>query len=135
VLSRYADVSPGGWRFVRSALGKPEVRLPPLTLPSPPRGGEGKGGWGSRSLCFNLTHTRGLAACAVTWDREVGVDAEDWQRQGRELSEGLIRYCLSPEERACLKGLPPAERKRGFFDYWTLKEAYIKARGLGLSLP
>jgi len=122
VLSRYADVPPSAWRFVRSAFGRPEVRLPP---------GRGAG----RLLCFNLTHTRGLAACVVAWDREVGVDAEAWQRQGRDLGEELIRRCLSPAELASLRRLAPPARQSVFFDYWTLKEAYLKARGLGLALP
>jgi 4'-phosphopantetheinyl transferase len=122
VLSRYADVPPSGWRFVRSAFGRPEVRLPPHAA-------------AGRSLCFNLTHTRGLAACAVAWDREVGIDAEDWQRQGRAIGAEMIHRCLSPAELECLRTLPPAARQGGFFDYWTLKEAYLKARGLGLSLP
>jgi len=124
VLSRYADVPPSGWHFVRSALGKPEVRLPQQEVPA-----------GGRALCFNLTHTRGLAACAVAWDREVGVDAEDWQRQGRAVGDELIRRCLSTAELECFRTLPAKTRQHGFFDYWTLKEAYLKARGLGLSLP
>ena len=56
-------------------------------------------------------------------------------RRGREVSEGLIRHCLSAAERQCFEGLPIERRKDAFFDYWTLKEAYLKARGFGLSLP
>ena len=122
VLSRYAEVLPADWRFTRNAYGKPEI-VPPPDAPS------------LRSLCFNLTHTAGLAACAVVQDREVGVDAEDIDRRGRDVSEELIRYCLSPEELPCFRTLPAEARKSAFFDYWTLKEAYIKARGFGLSLP
>ena len=122
VLSRYAAVPPSAWRFVRSAFGRPEVKLPPNAAVG-------------RSLCFNLTHTCGLAACAVAWDREVGVDAEDWRRQGRDVGDELIHRCLSPAELACFRTLPSDARQGGFFDYWTLKEAYLKARGLGLSLP
>lgn len=119
VLSRYADVHPGEVRFVRNGYGKPEVAGPAHARP----------------LCFNLTHTRGLAACVVARGREVGVDAEDWERQGRDVSEALIRRCLSPAEHALFRSLAPAERQRAFFDYWTLKEAYLKARGFGLTLP
>jgi 4'-phosphopantetheinyl transferase len=118
VLSRYAAVAPADWRFTAAGHGKPEVAPP-----------------GPAWLRFNLTHTRGLAACAVASGREVGVDAEDWHRQGRGVSAELVRRCLSPGERAHLGGLPEAERQRTFFDYWTLKEAYLKARGLGLALP
>jgi 4'-phosphopantetheinyl transferase len=119
VLSLYADVHPAEWHFVRNGYGKPEVAAPAHARP----------------LCFNLTHTRGLAACVVAREREVGVDAEDWERQGRDLSEALIRRCLSPVERACYQALAPSEQKHAFFDYWTLKEAYLKARGFGLTLP
>jgi 4'-phosphopantetheinyl transferase len=124
VLSRYVAIHPSHWRFIPDHQGKPQAHLPPQAAP-PHRS----------TLCFNLTHTRGLAACCVAWDREVGIDAEDWERQGRELSELLIRRCLSAVEQACFELLHPSERKRGFFDYWTLKEAYLKARGVGLSLP
>ena len=119
VLSHYAAVHPAEWRFVRNGYGKPEVAVPALVRP----------------LCFNLSHTHGLAACVVARTREVGVDAEDWQRQGRDVSAALIRRCLSPTELACYQGIPAVEQKRAFFDYWTLKEAYLKARGFGLTLP
>jgi 4'-phosphopantetheinyl transferase len=122
VLSRYADVPPADWRFTRNAYGKPEILEPPeASLLG--------------RLCFNLSHTTDLAACAIVLDREVGVDAEDVDRRGRDISEELIRHCLSPQELACFRALPPEARKSSFFDYWTLKEAYLKARGFGLSLP
>lgn len=120
VLSRYADVAPDEWRFVSSAYGKPEIAL---------------GHNAQRSLSFNLTHTSGLAACIVARDREVGVDAEEIDRRGREIGDDLIRYCLSTEELACFRTVSAHEQKRAFLDYWTLKEAYLKARGFGLSLP
>jgi 4'-phosphopantetheinyl transferase len=121
-LSRYADVTPSEWRFVSSAYGKPEI------VP-------GHAQDALRSLSFNLTHTSGLAACIVARDREVGVDAEEVDRQGREIGDELIRYCLSGEELACFRMVSAHEQKRAFLDYWTLKEAYLKARGFGLSLP
>jgi 4'-phosphopantetheinyl transferase len=122
VLSRYADVPPAEWRFTRNAYGKPEIVAPPEAS--------------SRSrFCFNLTHTTDLAACAIGLDREIGVDAEDIDRRGRDISEELIRHCLSPQELTCFRALPADMGKSGFFDYWTLKEAYLKARGFGLSLP
>jgi len=122
VLSLYAEVAPAAWRFDSNAYGKPEV----VPVPGQPA---------LRSLCFNLTHTTGLAACVVARDREVGIDAEDLTRGGREVGEDLISYCLSPAELASFRSLPTAEQQTVFFDYWTLKEAYLKARGFGLSLP
>jgi len=121
VLSRYADVSPEEWRFTRDAYGKPAITL--------------SGQKELQSLSFNLTHTNGLAACAVARELEIGVDAEDITRRGRDISDELIRYCLSSVERERFEMLPVEQRKSGFFDYWTLKEAYLKARGFGLSLP
>jgi 4'-phosphopantetheinyl transferase len=47
----------------------------------------------------------------------------------------LIARCFAPDERAALAALPAAAQPRRFIELWTLKEAYIKARGLGLSLP
>lgn len=122
VLSHYARMEPAGWRFVRNAYGKPEI--------APARGMTTL-----RSLCFNLSHTNGLAACAITRDREIGVDVEDVQRRGREIGDELIRRCLSPVELESMQQLEAEQRKLAFFDYWTLKEAYLKARGFGLSLP
>jgi 4'-phosphopantetheinyl transferase len=123
VLSRYASFKAADWSFRPDARGKPAIV------------GPGAFTQAGRTLCFNLTHTRGLAACVIAWDREVGVDAEEIERQGREVSTDLIRRCLSPEEWACLHSVAPERQRSAFFDYWTLKEAYLKARGFGLSLP
>jgi 4'-phosphopantetheinyl transferase len=116
-LSRYAGVPPAAWVFAASGHGKPEIAAPADFA----------------GLRFNLSHTDGLVACAVTAGREVGVDVEDMSR--REVSASLARYCLSAAELAHWEGLSDGERREVFFDYWTLKEAYIKARGLGLSVP
>ena len=83
-------------------------------------------------LRFNLSHTDGLIACAVTIGREVGVDVEHIQRR---LTHDVAGRFFAPREVDDLKALPEDEQQRVFFDYWTLKEAYIKARGFGLALP
>lgn len=115
-LSRYAAVAPCEWRFARGAYGRPEIR-------APARAG---------SLRFNLSHTRGLIACLVGRDRELGVDVED-TRRARDTEKLAARF-LSPSEAAELwSQAEPAQRER-FFDYWTLKESYLKARGLGLRI-
>ncbi len=116
VLSRYADVSPGDWRFVANEYGKPEI--------SEPRE--------KRSLRFNLSHTEGLVVCLVGRDRELGVDVEDRTRGG-DLLDVADRF-FSPFEVKALRTLPPEERMDRFFLYWTLKESYIKARGMGLAI-
>ncbi|MCI0459602.1 MAG: 4'-phosphopantetheinyl transferase superfamily protein [Gemmataceae bacterium] len=115
-LSRYAGALPTDWGFVANGHGKPAIAAPKEFS----------------HLQFNLSHTDGLVACAVTSGHEVGVDVEDVGR--REISTGLARYCLSASELAHWEALPAAEQREVFFDYWTLKEAYMKARGLGLSL-
>jgi 4'-phosphopantetheinyl transferase len=115
-LSKYADVSPGDWRFVTNAYGRPEIDEPRE----------------ARALRFNLSHTDGLVVCLVSRGREVGVDVEDRTRGG-DLLEIADRF-FSPFEVKALRALPLEAQMDRFFLYWTLKESYIKARGMGLSL-
>lgn len=115
-LSRYADVAPAAWTFRENAYGRPEVDVAGY-------------GW----LHFNLSNTRGLIACAVARDHEVGVDVEDTERHGETVD--IADRFFSPVEVAALRALPETAQRGRFFDYWTLKEAYIKARGMGLAIP
>ena len=117
MLSRYAPMAPAQWRFIANAHGRPEI------LDRPP---------GVPDLRFNISHTDGLIACAVTIGREVGVDVE---HIGRHLTHDVAGRHFAPGEVADLRRLPEAEQPKVFFDYWTLKESYIKARGFGLALP
>ena len=74
-----------------------------------------------------------LAACAVARGLPVGIDAE---RPDRRLDlDGMARVAFAGPERAQLAAAAPEERNTVFFGIWTLKEAYIKARGMGLALP
>lgn len=116
-LSRYADVRPIDWPFVLNDYGRPELGSRPPGVPD---------------LRFNLSHTPGLVACGVALGREVGVDVENIER--RLLHDVAERFFAADEVRD-LRALPAAEQPHAFFDYWTLKEAYIKARGFGLALP
>ncbi len=115
-LSRYADVPPPDWTFRANAYGRPDVDVD-----------------GYRSLRFNLSNTAGLVACAVVRDREVGIDVEDTARPGETVS--IAASFFSPGELRDSGKVRPEGRRSAFFDYWTLKEAYIKARGMGLSIP
>jgi 4'-phosphopantetheinyl transferase len=115
-LSRYAPVAPEAWTFETNHYGRPEVH----------------GAWSPR-LRFNLSHTDGMALCAVMVDTDVGADVEDAQRPGRMVD--LADSFFAPSEAAALRALPEPLQRERFFAYWTLKEAYIKARGMGLSLP
>jgi 4'-phosphopantetheinyl transferase len=74
-----------------------------------------------------------MVVCLVARQREVGVDVEDRERRGR-LLDVADRY-FSPTEVRALRALPAEERLERFFVYWTLKESYIKARGMGLAIP
>jgi 4'-phosphopantetheinyl transferase len=116
VLSRYAAVPPAAWTFSQNSYGRPEIASPAVP-------------W----LRFNLTNTTGLIACLVARDRDVGVDVEDTGRRGETV--GIADRFFSPAEVLALHAVPEAEQRARFFDYWTLKEAYIKARGMGLAIP
>jgi 4'-phosphopantetheinyl transferase len=116
VLSRYAAVAPEAWVFRANRYGRPEIASP-----------EGC------PVRFNLTNTDGLIACLVAHEREIGVDVEDLERRGETVL--IADRFFSPLEVAALHAVPEAAQRARFFDYWTLKEAYIKARGMGLSIP
>lgn len=88
---------------------------------------------GASSLCFNLTNTVHLIACAVTSGRELGVDAEPLSRGDDVLD--VAGTVFTAYERAMLDSMVLEARRRRAVELWTLKEAYMKARGLGMSLP
>jgi len=116
-LSAYGPTPPRDWRFETNPHGCPFV-LP--TQAGAPR------------LTFNLSHTTGLVALAVARGRLVGVDVE---RVDRVLREDVAGRHFAPDEVRDLRALPMDAQARAFFEYWTLKEAYIKARGMGLAIP
>jgi 4'-phosphopantetheinyl transferase len=118
VLSSYAPVAPADWRFAYGKNGKPRIAHPAVT----PR------------LNFNLANTRGLVVCLVSVAHEsIGVDVEMINRDVPSI--GLANSYFCPSEVRALRALPASDQPRRFFSYWTLKESYIKARGIGLSLP
>ena len=114
-LSRYCDVPPARWRFRTNAYGRPEIGTPPSTIR------------------FNLSHTHGLIVCLVSRGREVGVDVESLNRANRWLD--LSERFFAPREAAALRRVDASKRPTRFLEYWTLKESYVKARGLGLAIP
>ena len=117
-LSKYFEVEPADWRFGKNGYGKPEISFPDKPWP----------------IRFNLSHCNGLIMCGIARDHDIGVDVEDAQRSTRAAFDSLSSY-FSIEEIADMSGLPPDQQKQRFFDYWTLKESYIKARGMGLAIP
>ena len=87
---------------------------------------------GQSRIDFNLSHTRGMIAVAITGGLAVGVDVEG---TARAWAPELPRRYFAPAEVEALEGLPPDARHARFYEIWTLKEAYVKARGLGLAIP
>jgi 4'-phosphopantetheinyl transferase len=118
VLSRYCDVAPQQWRFVRDDRGRPHVAPEMRTAGVP---------------AFNLSHTRGLILCAVTGAAAIGADVE--HVEARRSSLDIAERYFAPDESSELKSLPAERQTDRFFHYWTLKESYIKARGKGLAIP
>jgi 4'-phosphopantetheinyl transferase len=116
VLSAHLGVAPDALVFSANEWGKPF-----LVSPAHSR------------LQFNISHTRGAVICGITLDQEIGVDLEAVQYSGD--TDRLVSSAFAPAEIAALQALPAWRAARRFIDYWTLKEAYAKGRGLGLSLP
>ncbi len=104
--------SPAALRFAFNAQGKPSLDGGPE---------------------FNISHSHGHALIAIGSDHAVGCDIE-W-RDASFAEETIAEQLFSGREVTALRGLPEDLQARAFFDCWTRKEAYIKARGLGLSLP
>jgi 4'-phosphopantetheinyl transferase len=82
---------------------------------------------------FNLTHTHAFAACALTLDDDIGIDAEARDPSVDVL--GVAEHAFAPHERAQLAAAHEADRQDVFLRLWTLKEAFVKAVGRGLSIP
>lgn len=117
LLGGYLSIKPVMIRFCYGRHGKPNLDLSS----------------GKETLRFNLSHSDGLVFYALTRDREIGVDLER-VRAGFPY-ESITERFFSPQERAALYELPIGLRRTAFFTLWTLKEAYLKARGVGLSSP
>jgi 4'-phosphopantetheinyl transferase len=113
ILARYLHGEPSQLSFSVNAYRKPYL--------------DGRG------LEFNLSHSGDLALIAVTPIRKVGIDVEQ-MRPGFG-TEDISRRFFSPSEVAELQSLPVEQREPAFFLCWTRKEAYIKAQGMGLTLP
>jgi 4'-phosphopantetheinyl transferase len=116
LLGRYVQRQPQLLRFCYGPHGKPEL-APDM----------------ADTLRFNVSHSHGLALYAITRQRDIGVDVE-YVRPGFA-EERIAERFFSPREVAVLRALPGALQTTAFFACWTRKEAFIKARGDGLSLP
>jgi 4'-phosphopantetheinyl transferase len=107
-------IAPDAWQWRDSSRGRPEIAAPETPLQ------------------FNLSHSAGLVACALASGRAVGVDVEHLRR--RPVDRSLVRRYCSPAEAADIEASADVWLER-FLHYWTLKEAYLKARGIGVSVP
>ena len=116
MLSRYVRHDPRAWAFATTEHGRPYIA-----------NAEGS----ARGLVFNLSHTRGLVVLGVTREHALGVDVE---HQERPMSPGVMHRIFSTDEVAAIDALPVDRHARHLLQHWTLKEAYIKARGMGLAL-
>ncbi len=115
LLGRYLDADPAALAFEYGSKGKPRLAQP------------------ARDLRFNLSNSRNAVLIAVSRGAELGADIEALS----ELRDAaaLVERFFHPAERQVFARLAPAERLAGFYSGWTRKEAYVKARGDGLSLP
>lgn len=117
LLGRYLGSEPQELRFRYSDKGKPELAQPHA----------------SSGLTFNLSHSGGVALIGLTRNRPIGVDIEHI-RDDFDTAAIAQRFFSAAEQERILK-LPPDQQHRAFFRCWTLKEAFIKALGEGLSHP
>ena len=113
-LSNYSALRPEEWRFQENAFGKPS--------PYPESG-----------LQFNLSNSPGLVVCLIGKGAELGVDLEPRERAASIAEVGPRMF--SAHELEQLDSLREDERPERCLQLWTLKEAYIKARGMGLAMP
>lgn len=115
LLAAYLAVQPNAIRFAYNRFGRPILADPPL-----------------EGLQFNVAHSGRLALYIVAC-RQVGIDVEQ-VRSGLDF-DSIAASAFSRHEQAELRSVAEAERPRAFFNCWTRKEAYIKARGMGLQFP
>jgi 4'-phosphopantetheinyl transferase len=118
VLSRYVPIKPAQWTFSTNPYGKPHPANPEAL---------------DIGLSFNVSHTAGTIALGLTRYCRLGVDIENFG--ARDISLNLARRYFAAHEANAVADAPESERRDRFFEYWTFKEAYIKARGMGLHLP
>jgi 4'-phosphopantetheinyl transferase len=117
ILGRYGEFPPQELVFSCGEKGKPEL----------------SGALGQCGIKFNLSHAHDIALLAVAQGLDIGVDVEFVDPEFG--SEEIASRFFSTSEINALLALPSGARTEAFFSCWTRKEAYIKARGDGLSIP
>jgi 4'-phosphopantetheinyl transferase len=114
-LAQHLECAAAEIEFERTAQGRPLLRNP------------------ANGLFFSLSHARGMVACALAAEPEIGVDVEGPSRQQKDGE--LASHFFDAREAAHLEQLPPDLRARDFFLQWTVKEAFLKAIGTGMHAP
>ena len=114
LLASYLQQSPTDIQLTYGTQGRPALANP------------------AAALHFNVAHSGDWVIWAFSHSPQVGVDVEVLKPRRR--LQALIQKCLTPEERLALSG-PPATQLNRFLAMWTVKEAHLKAIGLGLSYP
>jgi len=117
IISDYLAIPPAQLRFIYNEYGKPAV----------------SDDQNDRALNFNLSHSAELVLYAVARGRDVGIDIEYIREDFATLE--IAEHFFSKDEVAALKSLPADQRTIGFFNCWSRKEAFIKAKGMGISYP
>ena len=115
-LADFTNAGPSSLRFRSNAWGRPEIDLPAQHV----------------GVGFSISHTCGLIVSLVGRGHEIGIDTE-FIREIDDMLDIAGKH-FAPRETASLYSTPPHQRTRRFLEIWTVKEAYVKARGIGLSL-
>ena len=116
LLGRIMGVAPNTIRFELGEKGKPRLA----------------GFKPDEGLVFNVSHSGGRGLIALAYDTTLGVDVEKW-RVMKDYA-GIAERCFSAGELACWRASPPECQQSVFFALWSLKEAFVKATGEGISL-
>jgi 4'-phosphopantetheinyl transferase len=116
LVGRALGIGPQEWEWREGPRGRPEIADPDA----------------HRRVSFNIAHSAGLVVCAVSNDGTVGVDVE--HRLRPPVDARMVRRYCAPGEIDDIERQGPAAWQDQFLKYWTLKEAYLKARGLGIAV-
>ena len=118
IIGKYLQTSPDLLRFGYGEYGKPWLQNE-----------EGN----PHSIQFNLSHSEGVAICALAWEKALGIDLEALRFENSY--DNVAENFFSQRERLALQSVAPEFKQIAFFNCWTRKEAYLKARGDGLIFP
>ena len=116
LVGRALGVGPRDWDWLEGPRGRPEIADPAAAA----------------RVSFNLAHSAGLVVCAISTDGTVGVDVE--HRLRPPVDARMVRRYCAPCEVEDIEGHGPSAWQDQFLKYWTLKEAYLKARGVGIAV-